>query len=100
MTSFTSDRERKLASYLPKRPRTSFPYYVIMKPRQMPCFYLGKWESKLDTFIDFLTADSIEELWIWLDAHGIYRQYVFDATSVNGELEWYKILLRMKGCVL
>lgn len=98
MTSFTCDRARKLASYLPKRPRTSFPYYVITKQRQMPCFYLGKWESKLDTFIDFLTADSIEELWIWLDLHGIYRKHVFDATSAKAELEWYKILLRMRGC--
>ena len=80
MTSFTSEQARKAAAYLPRHPRTSFPFYVMAKPREWPWFYLEKWERKHSEHRIFLKANSAEELWLWLDMHGISRKHVLDAT--------------------
>jgi len=93
MISYTSTWARRRAERsLPKNPRKatslSLPFYVVYKPREMPCCYLGKWDRKKDAHLAFLKADTPEELWMWLDMHGIYRKHVFDATTPEG-LEYF-----------
>ena len=88
MISYTSTWARKRAEKsLPRNPRATslpLPFYAIYKPREMPCYYLGKWDRKIDAHMDFLKADTPEELWMWLDLRRISRKHVLDATTPEG----------------
>lgn len=95
MISYTSTWARKRAEKsLPRNPRPTslslLPFYVIYKPREMPCYYLGKWDRKKDAHMDFLKADTPEELWMWIDLRRIPRKHVLDATTPESWADFVK----------
>lgn len=100
MISFTSENAKKAAAYLPRHPRTSFPFYVVTKPRALSQFFLGKWERRHFQHRDFLTASTLEELLLWIDMQGIPRKYVFDATSLEDLVAFDRSMVYYKASMV